>query len=1025
MARSTVHYADSDTNSILKKLHNKLRPAGTPVQRVEYIIELLLLRIFEVKIKHEKEFEPLRKFFKDDNYHLLFSHLLSLTGEQIKAHLNKSIFPFYGVILSKAREVYNGNLSQKVQDVLVLIDEVFSNSSFTTNVQSGNMNEIIGLVAEIDESRILKTDLLGDAIESALAETGGTQDIGLYRTPNHIRQMMVAMVDPTFNDIIFDPACGTGGFLFDCYQYVLEKISKEGNWPSEDYPPNHPELNKYFRSFFKKSDLKMPDKDTANHFYRAGIGGIEYLGTIRKMAAINLYIRGLNPQNIQQGDALKLFDPSTDGGTKSLVIANPPFGAEKDQKAYPNVWDEFSRESETTILFVKLMFDHLRQGGRCAVVVSEGFLTWGQNSARAMRNKLLEEANLRAVISVPQGVFVSKNGQGAKTSILYFEKGSPTDFVWHYKIENDGFSMGTNRKPIEGNQIPELLKLFAELKEGKIPAETKNSFVIPAEWIKTLDPRIKEKIELETKEHYATTNKEKRKEFLTGLDGKLSKGRIDKDEYKEKVWQFNNVLQNKISNELTKRVEGEYSYSLNLANYRSGLSAEQLAGWKDIFKNIKAKNDSTLVNRYKELKKASPKDALAILASFDPLSALHVDIAREYINKLGKKSLDGKFLKLFTILKDTKQFPSERLINLLTPKSNKVSLKDDILYKQVTIKLYGKGVLLRQEILGEDIKTEGQYLVNTGDFIMSKIDARNGAFGIVPDFLEGAIVTSSFPYFEIRKDKVNPKYIEAMVTQKRFYDQINDMVSGATGRRSVENDDFLSLQIPLPPLEVQNEIVEKIEKQRQIIEGAEKIEEGWNIDDELFSKHNEKIFYPSNLIATGGTPSRSNSKYFEGSINWFKSGELNNSVISESSEKISERAVKESNAKIFPVNTVLIALIGATIGDIGILSKDGAVNQNVGAFLPYEKIIPKYLYWYLRNYSEEIRKKQKQGAQPSLNLSDLKKLEIPLPSIEVQKRIILKLDQQMNVVESTRFLKSEAEEQIQKILNKVWGDKLK
>src|SRR3972149_4172988 len=92
------------------------------------------------------------------------------------------------------------------------------------------------------------------------------------------------------------------------------------------------------------------------------------------------------------------------------------------------------------------MFDLLKQGGRCAVVVSEGFLTWGQNSACALRKLLLNEANLRAVISLPQGVFVSKGGQGAKTSILYFEKGLPTDFVWYYKIENDGFSMGTNRK---------------------------------------------------------------------------------------------------------------------------------------------------------------------------------------------------------------------------------------------------------------------------------------------------------------------------------------------------------------------------------------------------------------------------------------------------------------------------------------------------------------------------------------------------------------------------------------------------
>ena len=95
MARSTTHYAEGRTNNILKRLHNKLRPAGTPVQRVEYIIELLLLRIFEIKLRQDKNFKPLRKLFEDEGYQFLFSYLLSLPGEQIKSHLNKNIFPFY------------------------------------------------------------------------------------------------------------------------------------------------------------------------------------------------------------------------------------------------------------------------------------------------------------------------------------------------------------------------------------------------------------------------------------------------------------------------------------------------------------------------------------------------------------------------------------------------------------------------------------------------------------------------------------------------------------------------------------------------------------------------------------------------------------------------------------------------------------------------------------------------------------------------------------------------------------------
>src|SRR3989338_6951485 len=158
MGRSTTHYADSETNNILKRLHNKLRPAGTPVMRVEYIIELLLLRIFEAKLKQDEMFAPLRKLFQGENYRLLFSHLLSLTGDQILSELNKNIFPFYATILIKTRSVVSGNLPTKMQDQLVLMEEVFANSNFTNNVKGGVIAEVIGLVDEIDEKRILKND---------------------------------------------------------------------------------------------------------------------------------------------------------------------------------------------------------------------------------------------------------------------------------------------------------------------------------------------------------------------------------------------------------------------------------------------------------------------------------------------------------------------------------------------------------------------------------------------------------------------------------------------------------------------------------------------------------------------------------------------------------------------------------------------------------------------------------------------------------------------------------------------------
>jgi len=926
MGRSTVHYADNETNNILKRLHNKLRPAGTPVERVEYIIELLLLRIFETKLKQDEVFKPLRKIFAGENYRLLFSYIHSLSnGDRILLELNKTIFPFYATILQEARKVVKGNLPPKMQDQLVLMEEVFADSNFTSNVKGGGViTEVIGLINDIDEKYILKTDLLGDAIESALSETGGTKDLGLYRTPDHIRRMMVAMIDPDFTDNIFDPACGTAGFLFDTYDYVIDKANETGNYPSTII---------------------------ANMFYRTGIGGIEYQGRIRKMAAVNMYIRGLNPHNIMQGDSLKMYDPARDAGSKSVVIANPPFGAERDQPAYPNVWEEYAKESETTVLFVKLMFDYLKAGGRCAVVVSEGFLTWGQGSACALRKLLLNEANLRAIISLPQGVFVSKSGQGAKTSILYFEKGQPTDFVWYYKIENDGFSMGTNRKAIEGSQIPELLSLFKEVKQGQKPEDTPRSFCIDREQIETLDPQIKERLASETREKTIERNALKREKKITELDKKIEAKKINKVVYKEELSQFDSNFEAQLENEITKAIEKAHTYHFNLQNYRA------------------------------------------------------ID--------------DDKKM----------EFPLVELKKLITAKAIRVSLENDVIYKQVTIKLYGKGVLQRQEIEGKYIKTAGQYIVSKGDFIMSKIDARNGAFGLVPDFLDGAVVTSSFPYFEINKSKINPKFLEYSVTQPKFYEKINEMVSGATGRRSVEVSDFLQLLIPLPPLEIQNKVVEKIEKQKEIIEGAGRIENNCSIDILIGSNTYPKLEIGS-LILTSMYGTSNKADYQESGYPVLRIGNIGFCNFDLSDLKKIELDNKEyEKLKLNKGDFLIVRSNGnpALVGKCAVWDGDNTfvyASYLIRFIFDTHKILPKYVMYYFMSPKGREQLVPKQGGGTyNISSEEFKKFSIPLPPLSTQHQIVEKLDRQMAALESVRFLKAKAEKRIEEILAGMWKEK--
>ncbi|MBL7131057.1 MAG: N-6 DNA methylase [Candidatus Omnitrophica bacterium] len=873
------------------------------------------------------------------------------------------------------------------------MEEVFANSNFTNNVKGGVIAEVIGLVNEIDELRILKTDLLGDAIESALSETGGTKDLGLFRTPDHIRQMMVEMVDPDFTDAIFDPACGTAGFLFDAYEYVIEK---------------------------SKNTRKFPPEHIANQFYRVGIGGIEYQGRIRKMAAVNLYIRGLNPHNIDQGDSLKMYDPLTDGGSKSIVIANPPFGAERDQPAYPNVWEEYPKESETTILFVKLMFDLLKKNGRCAVVVSEGFLTWRQNSACALRKILLNEANLRAVISMPQGVFVSKSGQGAKTSILYFEKGHPTDFVWYYRIENDGFSMGTNRKPIEGSQIPELLELFKEVKQSKKPQDTIYSFCIAKEQIETLDPRIAERIQKEVSEKTKERNAKKRLKLLEGLNKKLESKKINKELHDEKLWQFDNVVESQIENEITKAIEKTHNYHFNLQNYRSSLSVEQTQEWKAALKRVKICNDSKINKRYQELQKANPKDALSIIASFDSQDALQMDITREYLSKLEEKVLkqDEKLAKLFEILKETKVFSFEPLSSFLIDLSEerRIELEEDKIYCDPTISTKTNTISVSNEALGADLKVKKRILIKPGDLVIGKMHTQNGSFAIAD---KEYVSTGTFVPLQIDETKIDSKYL--FISLSPAFDKLG--IEDATGRETYKTDEILALQIPLPPREVQNEIVEKIEKQKQIIDGAEKIRQGFSVDQFIDNKHQEEIV--EKLAQVDGSPIKDLGAMLS---ERYVGGE---NIESGTGRLLNLHTVREAGiigpSYIFKKGHVLYSKVRPNLQKCFYADFDGVCSSDIYPLkVCNEFILPQYFALVLQSklFAKKTETFQEgRSGMPKINQDQLAQIKIPLPRLEIQRQIVEKFDRQMQALEGVRLLKAEAENRIENILYRVWSSK--
>jgi len=1038
MGRSTVHYADNKTNNALKALHNKLRPAGTPVQRVEYIIELLLLRIFETKIKQDEEFKPLRALFSTDykwlnpksgkeesNENRLFSYLPTVSNDQILSEINDNFFPFYSTILQSARQVFKGNLPQKVQDQLVLIEEVFSNSNFTNNVNSGNLGEVISIVAnDIDEARLLKTDLLGDAIESALSETGGTKDVGLFRTPDHIRQFMTAIIEPTFDDIIFDPACGTGGFLFDAFEFVMRRVDPEREWPGEKA---HGELREWFDNYFKSNQLGFPSFEQTMQFYRSGVTGIEYLGMIRKMAAINFYIRGLNPANIEQGDSLAKYKPITDHESKSAILANPPFGAQRDQEAYPDVWSEFSKESETTILFVKLMFEHLRQGGRCAVVVSEGFLTWDQFSAKALRRALLEEANLQAVISLPQGVFVSKNGQGPKTSILVFTKGGKTDWTWFYKVTNDGYTMGTNRKEQHGNQLVECLNLWHKyVKNGNKPPETKNQFCIPANWIKILDPRIKEKIRVETRVDMEDKGEKERTKKAEELDKKIKAKKINDADKQMELKVFDQMLENRIQNEIAKRIDKAHNYSFNLASYKSTLSDSQLTEWAKIIDQTATNGINVLDEIYKKLCNSKPEYCIPYLAKLSPSNALELDIVREYICNIDE-NIVTKHKEIYTIkeiLKSTAKYEKEKLGEIIKLKRDVLKLENfNEDYRIVEKIRFKDGIMILRNNSETGIDLQFSKL---GDLIISKINFHQGATAINN---YGKVLTSlDYLVYEVDRTRVIPEFIHLMVRDKSFIQYVSENKPGGIKGRS--KPDFIeSLEIPLPSIDEQVAILAEIEKQKAIIDGANKLINNFEVDNGFFISDNLMSLSEVCFVITDGT--HQTPKYTDKGVAFLSATNVSDelSPIDFSDVMyISEEEHAELKKRVLPqVNDILLSKNG-TIGKCKIVPElefEFSIYVSLALLRPRTEVIhPKYLMYVLRSslvQSQLIKRTKKDGGVGNLHLIEIRQTRIPVPSLEEQVSIVKKVDAQMELLQGICEMRTEAEYKISRILAEVWG----
>jgi len=381
-------------------------------------------------------------------------------------------------------------------------------------------------------------------------------------------------------------------------------------------------------------------------------------------------------------------------------------------------------------------------------------------------------------------------------------------------------------------------------------------------------------------------------------------------------------------------------------------------------------------------------------------------------------------------------FQKVRLAAILTRSEEWIDIWPDNQYRQVTVRLWGKGVVLRDEVSGAEIAADRRFVIRPQQFILSRIDARNGAFGIVPDVLDGAIVSSDFPVFVVDQSQILPKFLDWMSKTHDFVELCKAASEGTTNRVRLKEERFLASEISLPPLEEQRRIVARIEElaarieearglRREAVRAAELLlaRSLKDVRDELlkssFSK--DKIGHITQ-VSSGGTPSRGVLAYWGGNIPWIKTGELLDRDIYQAEEYITEEGLANSAAKLFPPDTILIALYGQgqTRGRTGRLMIKAATNQACCAILPTPTCLePRFTQYWLRSLYFEMREVVRDGAQPNWNGQMIKNVEIAFPPLSEQKRIVAYLDDLEIRVNSLNQLQSETSAELDALLPSI------
>ncbi len=318
-----------------------------------------------------------------------------------------------------------------------------------------NARTLVKVVEGVNALDMNNRDAMGDVYEYILGKMAASGTNGQFRTPRHIIRMIVEMMEPTTKDYICDPAMGSAGFLVEAVKYI-----KENN------------------------ELLTVGEDM-HHIKTNLINGYDTDQTMLRIGAMNLLLHDITAPQLAWRDSLS--EQNEDQNCYTLIMANPPFAGSLDKGNVNKKILAYANTSKTELLFLAQFVRSLEIGGRCASIVPDGVLFGSSKAHLAIRKEIVDNQQLRAVISMPSGVF--KPYAGVSTAVLVFTKTNSggTDKVWFYDMKADGYSLDDKRSPISDNDIPDVVARFHNQQAEESRSRKEQSFLVPVEEIRNND----------------------------------------------------------------------------------------------------------------------------------------------------------------------------------------------------------------------------------------------------------------------------------------------------------------------------------------------------------------------------------------------------------------------------------------------------------------------------------------------------------------------------------------------------------